>query len=120
MQAERMRIEVDIPVKTVSEANGRQHWADKAARVRLHRRTAQIVARKALQGARPLPCVITLTRLSPRELDDDNLRQALKAVRDGIADYFDVDDRDPSIRWEYGQKKASKYHAVRMTVEELA
>ena len=111
-----MRAEVDIPIRTVSEANGREHWAVKAKRVKLHRNTAHRVAAMALKGEKPLPCVVTLTRVSPRELDDDNLRSALKATRDGIADWLGVDDRDPRIRWEYGQAKASKYQAVRMVI----
>ena len=84
--------------------------------MKLHRDTAYIVIRQALNGAKPLPCVVTLTRMSPRLLDDDNLRQAMKATRDGIADWLGVDDRSPLIRWEYDQKQASKYHAVRVGV----
>ena len=110
------RVEVDIPIHTQSEANLREHWGDKAKRVKLHRNTAYMVIRQALKGAKPLPCTVTLTRMSPRLLDDDNLRQALKATRDGIADWLGVDDRSPLIRWEYDQKQASKYHAVRVEV----
>ena len=111
-----MRVEVDIPIATVSEANGREHWAVKAKRVKLHRTTAHRVAAMALKGAKPLPCVVTLTRVSPRELDGDNLTMALKATRDGVADWLGVDDRDPRIKWEYGQHKAGKYKAVRMVI----
>lgn len=100
----------------MSEANSREHWAAKAKRVKLHRDTAYVVIRKALEYCKPLPCVVTLTRVAPRMLDDDNLRQAMKAIRDGIADWLGVDDRSPLIRWEYGQEKASKYHAVRVEV----
>lgn len=52
-----------------------------------------------------LPCVVRLTRLSPGTLDDDNLRGALKAVRDGVADRLGVDDRDPRVTWEYAQER---------------
>lgn len=38
-------------------------------------------------------------------LDDDNLRSALKAVRDGIAEKLGIDDRDPRVEWRYGQRK---------------
>lgn len=113
-------VEVDIPIRTQSEANLREHWAVKAKRVKEHRQLAYVVVRKALEFRKPLPATVTLTRLSPRLLDDDNLRQALKATRDGIADWLGVDDRDPLIRWEYDQKQASKYHAVRVSVESLA
>lgn len=111
------RVEVDIPIRTQSEANLREHWAVKARRVKLHRDTAYMVIRQALKGAKPLPCTVTLTRMSPRLLDDDNLRQAMKATRDGIADWLGVDDRSPLIKWQYDQKQASKYHAVCVLVE---
>jgi hypothetical protein len=110
------RVEVDIPIRTQSEANLREHWAIKARRVREHRLMAFVVIKAALNGKKPLPCVVTLTRMSPRLLDDDNLRGALKATRDGIADWLGVDDRDPLIKWEYDQQQASKYHAVRVEV----
>ena len=74
-------VEFTVPVRTVSEANGRDHWRVKAKRTKQHRRWAA-----ALCPRHALPCVVTMTRLSAGELDDDNLRSALKAVRDGIAD----------------------------------
>ena len=62
-----------------------------------------------------MPVVITLTRVSPRELDDDNLRPALKSARDGIADWLQVDDRDPRVKWEYAQERG-KPKGVRVEV----
>jgi hypothetical protein len=49
--------------------------------------------------------VVKLTRVAPRALDDDNLRGALKSVRDGLASWLKVDDATPLVRWEYGQEK---------------
>lgn len=50
---------------------------------------------------------VTLTRLAPSSgLDDDNLRGALKAVRDGVADALRIDDRDPRVTWEYEQRRS--------------
>ncbi len=76
---------------------------------RHRRRKAQrVAARLYLVASRPspqVPATITLTRLAPRILDCDNLRGALKAVRDGIADWLGVDDGDPRLTWEYGQEK---------------
>lgn len=46
---------------------------------------------------------LRLTRISPRRLDDDNLQAAFKGVRDEVAAYFHIDDRDPRIRFEYAQ-----------------
>ena len=54
----------------------------------------------------PLPCVVRLTRLGGRELDDDNLRRAVKAVRDTGAAWLGVDDADPRARWRYRQRPA--------------
>lgn len=87
-----------LPVQTVSEANGRDHWSVKAKRTRKHRTAARLLTPKA-----DLPAAVRLTRLSSGRLDDDNLRGALKAVRDGIADAFGVADNDPRLTWEYAQ-----------------
>lgn len=43
---------------------------------------------------------ITITRIAPRELDDDNIGQAIKAVRDEAAAWCGVpNDRDPIYTW---------------------
>lgn len=59
--------------------------------------------------------VVTITRLSARELDSDNLESSQKAVRDGVADALGIDDRDPRVTWLYAQEKAKGY-AVRITI----
>lgn len=92
-----------LPIKTVSEMNMRAHWAIRATRMREHRQTAFLMVSKV-----PLPCVVTMTRLSAGELDDDNLRSALKGVRDGIADRLGVADNHPGIRWRYEQERVSR------------
>ncbi len=94
---------VSYPCHTVSESNQREHWAPKAKRAKLHRNIAGIQTTRLLLC--PLPIVVTLVRIAPRTLDDDNLRGALKATRDGVADAFGVDDRDPRVEWRYAQRK---------------
>ena len=91
---------VHIPIATVSESNRRDHWQVKRKRAKAQRSMAATLVPRF-----GLPCVVTLTRISPRELDDDNLRGALKAVRDGVADRLGVDDRDPREQWRYDQRK---------------
>lgn len=103
-------IEVSLPLRTYSEANGRDHWAVKAKRSQNARRAALAIP------PYPLPCMVTLTRLAPRALDDDNLCSAFKAFRDGIADRLGCDDRDPRVQWRYGQDKAKEY-GVRVKLE---
>lgn len=110
---------VTLPLRTVSEANTRCHWAVRANRAKTQRLCAALSVRRYVQAeARRicgdplrirvlLPVVVTLTRRSPRALDDDNLRSALKAVRDGVADALGVDDRDPRVTWEYDQVRGS-------------
>jgi hypothetical protein len=61
---------------------------------------------------------IELTRVAPRQLDDDNLRGALKACRDGITDALGLrDDSDPRLVWSYSQARGKpREYAVRVTV----
>lgn len=47
---------------------------------------------------------MTITRVSPRKLDDDNLQSACKYVRDQIADLIGVDDGSPLYTWRYSQR----------------
>lgn len=106
-------IELELPLRIESVANLREHWAVKAKRAKLHRHTAC-----ALVPFHPLPCVVTLTRIAPRMLDDDNLRSGLKATRDGVADRLGVDDRDPRVTWRYGQRPGKvKQYAVLVRIE---
>ncbi len=65
------------------------------------------------------PVVVTLTRIAPHELDDDNLAFAFKAMRDGVADALGVRDRDPRVSWRYAQRKPKtpRTYGVEITVE---
>ena len=99
-----------MPIRTVSEANRRDHWAVKAKRVKAQRGSAYGFTRfhvvGNLTGNDTLD--IHLVRLSYKTLDTDNLSSALKAIRDGIADALHMDDGDPRLTWTYGQQKAAK------------
>lgn len=95
-----------LPLKTVSALNMREHWAIKARRTKHHRSMSKRKMKDYLREAGNVDfagSVITLTRYGKRKLDDDNLRGALKAVRDGIADAIGIDDGDASVRYEYAQ-----------------
>jgi hypothetical protein len=111
-------ISFELPLTTPSLANARMHWARKAKLVKSQRWTAGIITRSKLEQVRESPpFVVMLVRVAPRELDDDNLRGALKGVRDGIADAFGINDRDPMVKWDYGQEKRTKAPAgVRITI----
>lgn len=110
---------VTIPIRTVSEANSHQHWRKRQRRAKEHRSAAHLCMRATFGKALPLPLVITLTRVAPsRGLDSDNLPVSMKHVRDGIADWLGIDDRDPRVTWLYEQRRGGpREYAVHVEVE---
>lgn len=107
MRAPLTSISTRIPLATVSTTNVREHWAKRAKRAKAQRYEAYFWTPRLRELGFPL--TITLTRISPRKLDDDNLRSALKSVRDGIADRLEIDDNDSRVTWEYGQRKGDSW-----------
>lgn len=104
-------VDITLPLRIESVANLREHWGDKSKRTKAHRMAAVAVPTHGL------PCVVTLTRIAPRVLDDDNLRSAFKALRDGIADRLSVKDNDPRVEWRYAQAKGQpKEYAARVQI----
>lgn len=98
-------MEIRLPIKTVSEANQREHWAKKAKRAKMQRSVTGKAVGAVLGELPPAPIVIKLIRYGKRKLDSDNLARSFKAVRDGIADALGLDDGDEAIRWHYAQSK---------------
>lgn len=110
-------IRVTVPIRTVSEANQREHW-----RVRHKRKKDQqfAVYVSCLLEFRSVklspPYHVTLTRLALRQLDPDNLAGSFKHVQDQVAKLLRVDDGDAKkVRWEYRQERAPGF-AVRIEV----
>lgn len=109
---------VYLPLRLVSVANLREHWAKRSARANVHRNatrmclTARLApyreALRAIATTRPV-VTVRLTRIGKRRLDGDNLQSAGKACRDGIADALGVDDADPRVTWVYEQSLAKEY-----------
>ncbi|MDB5297798.1 MAG: Bcep22 hypothetical protein [Phycisphaerales bacterium] len=100
-----------------SEANAGGKLRDKLARKKRIKSVVslQLLTVRGLIRIVGLPCVVTLTRIGPRELDGDNLQGAFKAVRDMVALELGVDDADPRVTWEYAQEPR-RDHAVRIRV----
>lgn len=116
----------EIPLKTISESNTHEHWTKASKR---HRQQQFFI--RALFTAEirpiPMPCVITMTRISTRMLDaDDNLPGAFKFIKDEIgAQLFPEKvvtyktrtgrssknkghaDSDPRVTWKYAQEKGT-------------
>jgi hypothetical protein len=98
-------MQVLMPIKTGRGLNDRMHWSMRHRLAVKQRRDACLLC-----PPHPLPCVVTMTRLSAGTLDDDNLRGSLKAVVDGIADRLGVDDASPLVEWRYAQRKVKRGH----------
>jgi len=113
-----MKFSTTLPLKTVSALNVREHWAKRAKRVKAERQAAAWV----IPPNFPLPCVVTLTRLSSGILDKhDNLRSSFKGIVDGIADRLSVHDNDPRIEFRYAQEKVKrKDYGVRIELEAIS
>lgn len=102
---------LSLPIHTISESNARHHWAVKSRRVK-EQRTQTSNALQSNLGALATPPVtaeVRLLRVGARQLDDDNLRSSLKAVRDGVADWLKIDDGKHNITWRYAQENGKAY-----------
>lgn len=96
-----------LPLRLPSLLNSRMH---PLALHRLLKRQLNQV-QKALLPFRlrlpSLPATATLTRIGPKPLDPDNLAASFKAVQDGIAQFFGVDDGSDAWTWVYAQEKGA-------------
>jgi hypothetical protein len=107
-----------------SAANESRHFFTKSSRAAGHRRLAFLlvssngppaVPTKGFQSTGAVR--VTLTRIAPRALDDDNLAYAFKHIRDGVTEAIGLrDDRDPRLTWLYSQERG-KPAAIRITIE---
>jgi hypothetical protein len=110
---------ITLPVRTISLLNEREHWSKRAARAAEHRALAHMLV-KPRAARLELPVRVMLTRVAPCALDDDNLRGALKATRDGVADALGVDDRTPLVTWVYHQRRGCvREYAVVIEIERI-
>ena len=111
-------------LRVESEANSHTHWRARQRRARSQRELILLalarVDRAALQAAPRLR--VTFTRvMGPRgrPFDDDNLVGAFKHVRDAVAGWLGVDDRDPWCVWVVNpvQERGGEY-GVRVRFED--
>lgn len=65
------------------------------------------------------PYVVTLVRVGPHGLDEDNVQGACKAIRDQVAAELGLDDSPRSpITWRYEQRKGE--YGVEVRIESAA
>lgn len=97
--------ETFVPIRTGTGLNGREHWRARHRRVASERKATALLLRAARRPM--LPCSVLLTRSAPSSgVDDDNLAGALKGVRDEVAKWLGIDDRDRrTVRYRYAQRR---------------
>lgn len=94
-----------VPLRVESALNMREHWGKRSRRVKAERAATALVCLR-LKGffPRDADLVVTLTRVAPGTLDDDNLASSLKGVRDELAVLLGRDDAPGSgVEWSYAQ-----------------
>jgi hypothetical protein len=117
-----MPLTLTLPIRTVTESNAKEHWATKHRRAKAQRQDVFISLGLSHRTRPPLPLQITVTRISPRPLDEDNCVSSLKHCIDGIADwlageYGKGNDRLPGLTWRYAQRRGKpKEYAVEITI----
>lgn len=108
---------VEIPgLRLRNPLNGsHRSWHGPARERRVQRDVVGWALRAALGRTPPaLPVVVTITRVGPRALDDDNLAASCKSCRDAVAAWLCVDDRDPRVTWAVAQARGA--YAVRIAL----
>ncbi len=126
--AVRFAVSLALPVTVVSEMNQRCHFMarrrrfDKQADALVKAITALDWYSEVLGYRWPFgfPVTVTFTRWHNRGqgMDDDNIRSAFKALRDAVAEWAGVDDKDPGIVWVYSDREGKP--GVTVTVEGVA
>jgi hypothetical protein len=105
------KVSFSIPIRTVSEANQREHWGAKNKRklrqqeeVALGLYNADVPRGRECRKPLFLPCTVTLTRYGAKALDSDNLVGSFKHVQDAIARWIGVDDGEvDKVKFQYSQ-----------------
>ena len=94
--------------------NGRAHWT---ATAKKRARERQVITAALARVTKPAgPWRVTITRIGPRPMDDDNRTASAKGCRDAIAAWLGVDDGDERFTCTVRGEVARGY-AVRITIE---
>ena len=62
-------------------------------------------------------CVVSLVAFLRREYDTDNLVGSMKPLRDSIAHWLGIDDRDARVRWQYAQVQTRGQEGIMVRIE---
>src|SRR5262245_17659834 len=109
-----------LPIRTVSEANQREHWATKFRRKKTQQQIVHLHFRQWKRNQITYllipPFTIRLTRIGARKLDPDNLAGSFKHVQDAVARELKIDDGDSRVTWLYEQEPGKRIYQVRIEV----
>lgn len=95
-----------FPIKTVSEANQREHWTKKNRRKLVQQKEFCVLWRNKTKGLNfKFPLMVTFTRYSCKFMDSDNLAGGFKGVRDQLARELKIDDGSELIKVKYKQER---------------
>lgn len=110
-----------IPIRVISEANQREHWGARYERKQVQQEATRVCLIQAMHKRKIVfPCAVTLTRIGAKPLDTDNLAGSFKHVQDAIAGYFQINDGNPTIKYEYAQEPNGKRdYSVRVEIREV-
>lgn len=115
-------ISIKAPIRIISEANNTDHWTKKRKR---NKRNQALLGYMLNSVQKPpyFPVKVTLTRIAPRNLDNDNLAYSFKNLRDFISDWLlpgrapGRADSDARLSFCYDQQKGEpKEYAVLITL----
>lgn len=112
-------ISVQLPLRTVSEANTYCHWSERAKR-KSQQRSLIFATINPIRDEIKLPCTVTLKRYGPKFLDVfENLPCSFKACVDACAEILTGKGRgrgddDPRITWRAEQEK-SQHYGIKIT-----
>jgi hypothetical protein len=117
--------DLQLPIETHSEnAYRRMHFRAVAAITAKQRKLVREAFEEHmpptalfLEHWKPNTFLVTITRIAPSPLDDDNLPGALKAIRDEVAAFCGLDDRHERIRFVPLQQRCpAPYQGVRIEI----
>lgn len=104
------------PLQLVNPLNGRGLATSRGARMasNARRQKERAAGRTLATRLAGMPRAnwteaVLLTRISPKEFDDDNNAAALKSVRDGMAERWGIDDRDERVVWLTDWRKGPQH-----------
>ncbi len=114
-------VEIQLPLRTVSEANTHCHWSERAKR-KSQQRSLIFATLSPIRDEIKLPCTITFKRYGPKLLDGfDNLPSSFKACVDACAEVLTGKGRgrgddDPRLTWK-AEQEVSKDYGIRITFQ---